>query len=307
MKEEDRSQSKHNDRNLNNELLNRNKNENKMDLELNIDNRNRYQTKRQLLHQSHDEIPSKQPNIPIQEMNVPIQKMKTYKTLPYNSGMMIEEVSIKPKGQFKEEILNGVDGGTVEMNKSSVKFSDQTFSSKHSKSSLTSNSSKKSMYLTPSDHGHSTSSPPLNHSNKHQLSIHDNMERLQPHNHIVRTVPLRSANTPLSGAWLHRGTVPRVENLNQNLVNDDAEEILLDLINIVVDALSRLDIDSLKIQEEEVLTLLSGSENSSISNIKFLMHTALIFKEQVKVKGLREKGSAQPHYSIQHIERYDLL
>jgi hypothetical protein len=41
-------------------------------------------------------------------------------------------------------------------------------------------------------------------------------------------------------------------------------------VNIVVDALSRLDIDSLKIQDkrEEVLTLLSGSENNSISNIK---------------------------------------
>jgi hypothetical protein len=37
------------------------------------------------------------------------------------------------------------------------------------------------------------------------------------------------------------------------------------------------------------------------------MHTALIFKEQEKVKGLREKGLAQPHYSIQHIEGYDLL
>jgi hypothetical protein len=39
------------------------------------------------------------------------------------------------------------------------------------------------------------------------------------------------------------------------------------------------------------------------------MHTALIFKEKAKVKepGLREKGSAQPHYSIQHIEGYDLL
>jgi hypothetical protein len=39
------------------------------------------------------------------------------------------------------------------------------------------------------------------------------------------------------------------------------------------------------------------------------MHTALIFKEQAKVKGtgLGEKGSAQPHYSIQHIEGYDLL
>jgi hypothetical protein len=84
-------------------------------------------------------------------------------------------------------------------------------------------------------------------------------------------------------------------------------------VNIVVDALSRLDIDSLKIQDkrEEVLTLLSGSENNSISNIKLTipMHTALIFKEQTKVKepGLREKGLAQPHYSIQHIEGYDLL
>jgi hypothetical protein len=81
--------------------------------------------------------------------------------------------------------------------------------------------------------------------------------------------------------------------------------------NVVVDALSRLDIDSLKIQEEEVLTLLSGSENNSISNIKSStpMHTALIFKEQAKVKeqGLREKGLAQPYYSIQHIEGYDLL
>jgi hypothetical protein len=81
--------------------------------------------------------------------------------------------------------------------------------------------------------------------------------------------------------------------------------------NVVADALSRLEIDSLNIQEEEVLTLLSGSENNSISNIKLRipMHTALIFKEQAKVKEprLREKGLAQPHYSIQHIEGYDLL
>jgi hypothetical protein len=76
----------------------------------------------------------------------------------------------------------------------------------------------------------------------------------------------------------------------------------------VADALSRLDIDSLKIQEEEeALTLLSGSENSSISNIEFPMQTALIFKEQARVKGLREKGLAQSHYSIQHIEEYNLL
>jgi hypothetical protein len=39
------------------------------------------------------------------------------------------------------------------------------------------------------------------------------------------------------------------------------------------------------------------------------MHTALIFKEQAKVNdiGLKEKGLAQPHYSIQHIEGYDLI
>jgi hypothetical protein len=80
---------------------------------------------------------------------------------------------------------------------------------------------------------------------------------------------------------------------------------------IVADDLSRLNIDRLKIQEWEVLTLLSVSENSSISNIKIAipMNTALIFKEQAKVMetGLREKGLAQPHYSIKHIEAYDLL
>jgi hypothetical protein len=71
-------------------------------------------------------------------------------------------------------------------------------------------------------------------------------------------------------------------------------EYLPEKKNVVADASSRIDINSLKIQEEEVLTLLSGSEINSISNIKFPMHTALIFKEQAKVKesGLREKGLA---------------
>jgi hypothetical protein len=63
-------------------------------------------------------------------------------------------------------------------------------------------------------------------------------------------------------------------------------------VEVIADALSRLDIDSLKIQEEEeeMLTLLSGSENNSINNIKLKKHTALIFKEQAKVKqlGFRE-------------------
>jgi hypothetical protein len=81
--------------------------------------------------------------------------------------------------------------------------------------------------------------------------------------------------------------------------------------NVIAGALSCLDIDSLKIQEEEVLTLLSGSETNSIIIIELTtpMHTALIFKQQAKVKDirLRDKGLAQPHYSIQHIEGYDLL
>jgi hypothetical protein len=60
-----------------------------------------------------------------------------------------------------------------------------------------------------------------------------------------------------------------------------------------------------------VLKLLSGSEKNSIIIIKFTipMHTALIFKEQrkVKEKGFREIGLAQSYYSILHFEGYDLL
>jgi hypothetical protein len=37
------------------------------------------------------------------------------------------------------------------------------------------------------------------------------------------------------------------------------------------------------------------------------MDTALTFKDQAKGKELKQKGLAQPHYSIQHIEGYDLL
>jgi hypothetical protein len=47
-------------------------------------------------------------------------------------------------------------------------------------------------------------------------------------------------------------------------------------VAVVADALSHLEIDSLKIQEEEVLTLLSGSENNSISNIEFPMQSQKI-------------------------------
>jgi hypothetical protein len=63
-------------------------------------------------------------------------------------------------------------------------------------------------------------------------------------------------------------------------------------VAFVKDVLSHFDIDSLKIQEEEELTLLSGSENSSISYIKLSMHTFLIFKEKSKLKELRLKKRA---------------
>jgi hypothetical protein len=46
----------------------------------------------------------------------------------------------------------------------------------------------------------------------------------------------------------------------------------------VADAFYRHDIDSLKIQEEEALKILKGSENSSTS--KFSINNDLIFKEQ---------------------------
>jgi hypothetical protein len=48
---------------------------------------------------------------------------------------------------------------------------------------------------------------------------------------------------------------------------------------------------------------------NSIRNINMTipMQTALIFKEQEKAKGLREKGLDESQYSIQHIEGYDLL
>ena len=95
-----------------------------------------------------------------------------------------------------------------------------------------------------------------------------------------------------------------IEELNETFLYLDLLYYLSGKKNVVADALSCLDIDDLKIHEEEALTLLSESEHS---NIKFPMHIALIFKEQVKVQGLREKGLSQPLYSMQHIEGYDLI
>jgi hypothetical protein len=82
----------------------------------------------------------------------------------------------------------------------------------------------------------------------------------------------------------------------------------LSISQVRKDLLRVIFIDILKIQQnkEEVLTLLSGSESNSISNIKLTtpMHTALIVKEQAKIKEprLREKGLSQPHYSIKQMK-----
>ena len=62
-----------------------------------------------------------------------------------------------------------------------------------------------------------------------------------------------------------------------------------------MDTLSRLGIDDLNIEEEETLVLLSESERS---NIKFLIHSALMFKEHTRIKGLKENGVSQPHFSL---------
>jgi hypothetical protein len=55
-------------------------------------------------------------------------------------------------------------------------------------------------------------------------------------------------------------------------------------MSTIADDLSRLDTESRKIHEEKSLTLLSGLENSSISNfkLKIPMHTSLSFKEKEK-------------------------
>jgi hypothetical protein len=79
-------------------------------------------------------------------------------------------------------------------------------------------------------------------------------------------------------------------------------EYLLGKINVVADALPRLDIYVLKNQDEKCLALLFESEFSSI---KFPIHTALIFKEQSP--RTHRRGLSHLHYSMQHIEGYDLL
>jgi hypothetical protein len=62
----------------------------------------------------------------------------------------------------------------------------------------------------------------------------------------------------------------------------------------------------MKIQEEKVLTLLSGSQNS-ISNIEFPVHTALIFLEQEKVKNQDKEKWAYHKLFTQYIILKDMI
>jgi hypothetical protein len=66
-------------------------------------------------------------------------------------------------------------------------------------------------------------------------------------------------------------------------------------VNTVADALSRLDIDSLKIQDntEELLLLLSGSENNSISNINNPNAYRLDLQRTSKSQGIERKVLSQ--------------
>ena len=52
-----------------------------------------------------------------------------------------------------------------------------------------------------------------------------------------------------------------------------------------------LEVADMKIHEEEALTLLSESEHS---NIKFTMHTALIFKDRIKVQDTERSNDLNP-------------
>jgi hypothetical protein len=70
------------------------------------------------------------------------------------------------------------------------------------------------------------------------------------------------------------------------------------------DTLSHLDIDELNSPHEETLKLISEWEPC---NIEFPMGIPLICKVQIQVPGLRDKGSSQSYYAMQHTEGYELL
>ena len=74
--------------------------------------------------------------------------------------------------------------------------------------------------------------------------------------------------------------------------------------NVVADALSRLDIEDIARPVGEIATLMNAAEKTTS---EFPIHTALIYQEQLKTRGLKEKESDKPHYSLQNIEGYDQL
>ena len=74
--------------------------------------------------------------------------------------------------------------------------------------------------------------------------------------------------------------------------------------NVVANALSRLDIEDITRPVKEIAALLNVAEETTT---KLPMHTDLIFQEQIKTRGLREKATDKPSYSLQYIEGHDLL
>jgi hypothetical protein len=54
-------------------------------------------------------------------------------------------------------------------------------------------------------------------------------------------------------------------------------------------------------------SILMSQIHSEHSYIQFPIQMVMIFKEQIKVPGLRDNGLSQPYYTMQHIEGYDLV
>jgi hypothetical protein len=68
--------------------------------------------------------------------------------------------------------------------------------------------------------------------------------------------------------------------------------------NVGFYALSRLDMRKLPQQWLKIATLL---DTAMETNTKIPMHIALIHQEQLKNRGLKEKVTDKPHYSLQNI------
>jgi hypothetical protein len=108
-------------------------------------------------------------------------------------------------------------------------------------------------------------------------------------------------------------TITERELLSAIEICKEYKDILLGYPIIVFTDLWNITFNGVKASDRIFRTFIIGSVNRDISirNIKITIpiHNSLIFKEQAKVKatGLREEALAQPSYSMQHIEGYDLL